>query len=283
MEEKKQGKLRTVIIALAVLLALSLLVLAGTLIHNHNSASQPTSVVIPDNVITPTDDPADSSQTEDLPAEEPSGNFAGQNGTGTPPAGNSSANNTAGSTVSIVRTATALYLDKSNPDINAPFQATNMFPGDNEIKNYCIRVYHRGNVVLRFHAAVRPGYEKLAEVMKCKVVLLNTGETLYDGLMRDMPSSVPYTVTTSQSTASDIYYEITAYLDTSVGNEYMNQELKADFRWWVEERVVLEENPSTGDSFPIALWSGVAAGSLFLMILLGFRRRKEEQANEAQQ
>lgn len=282
MEEKKQGKLRTVIIALAVLLALSLLVLAGTLIHNHNSASQPTSVVIPDNVITPTDDPADSSQTEDPSAEDPSGNSASQNGAGTLPAGNSAANNAAGSTVSIVRTATALYLDKSNPGINAPFQASNMFPGDNVIKNYRIRVYHRGNVVLRFHAAVRPGYEKLAEVMKCKV-RLNTGETLYDGLMRDMPSSVPYTVTASQSTASDIYYEITAYLDTSVGNEYMNQELKADFRWWVEERVVLEENPSTGDSFPIALWSGVAAGSLFLIILLGFRRRKEEQANEAQQ
>ena len=168
MEEKKQGKLRTVIIALAVLLALSLLVLAGTLIHNHNSASQPTSVVIPDNVITPTDDPADSSQTEDPSAEDPSGNSASQNGAGTLPAGNSAANNAAGSTVSIVRTATALYLDKSNPGINAPFQASNMFPGDNVIKNYRIRVYHRGNVVLRFHAAVRPGYEKLAAKVPLK-------------------------------------------------------------------------------------------------------------------
>ena len=154
-----------------------------------------------------------------------------------------------------------------------------MFPGDSETKYYCVRVSHKGDVVLRFRADVRPGYEKLAEVLCCRITLPENSGVLYDGLMRDMPESLNHALNTDKGTASEVYYEITAYLDTSVGNEYMNKDLIADFRWWVEETGNLD-SPQTGDSFNLYLWMCIAVGSLFLLILLWKKRKKEDAANE---
>ena len=154
-----------------------------------------------------------------------------------------------------------------------------MFPGDAETKYYCVRVSHKGDVVLRFRVDVRPGYDKLAEVLKCRITLPDSGEELYDGLMRDMPASLNCALKTQQSTTSTVYYEITAYLETSVDNEYMNKDLIADFRWWVEETDNLVP-PQTGDNTNLMLWLCIVAISLFVLILLWKKNSKEEQKNE---
>ena len=116
--------------------------------------------------------------------------------------------------------------------------------------------------------------------MKCQIVLLSTGETLYDGKMRDMPDSINHTLKTDEKTTSELYYEITVYLDTSVGNEYMEKDFIADFKWWVPETESLKPSPQTGDNFKLVLWVCLAAGSLFILILLAKKRRKEDEQYE---
>lgn len=154
-----------------------------------------------------------------------------------------------------------------------------MFPGDSETKYFRVRVSYHDKVTVHYKATVRSGYEKLAEVLKVRVKLLSSGETMYEGLMRDMPESLTYNLASKETVTDELYYEITAYLDTSVGNEYQNKDLIADFQWWVEETGNLD-SPQTGDTLGILLWSVLAAGSLGMIILLVVvRRRKEEEEN----
>jgi len=139
-----------------------------------------------------------------------------------------------------------LTIYKNHPEESSPFHADNMFPGDKESKTYLLAVSYRGTVTVHFQAEVREGYEKLAEVMNCRVVLKNTGETLYDGLMRDMPEIMTYELISQRAVTDELEYGIIVYLDTSVGNEYMNKELVADFRWWAVE----DKMPNDGDDDP---------------------------------
>lgn len=153
-----------------------------------------------------------------------------------------------------------------------------MFPGDVETKFFRVQVSYHDKVTVHFKATVRAGYEKLAEVLQVRVKLLTTGETLYDGLMRDMPASVTHKLASANSTTDELYYEITAYLDTSVGNEYQNKDLIADFKWWVEETGNLDNPPKTGDLASPVLWAAVAAcaGSAMLILLVSTKRREEK-------
>ena len=93
---------------------------------------------------------------------------------------------------------------------------------------------------MRFHAEVRSGYEKLAEVLKCRVVLPESGDILYDGLMRDMPESLNVDLQTDSEVTNEVYYEITAYLETSVGNEYMSRISRGGLRRpTISDRLIL--------------------------------------------
>ncbi len=112
---------------------------------------------------------------------------------------------------------------------NVPFYAPNLFPGDAETRDFTVRVSHREPITLYFHADIRPGSEKLAEVMMVKIELPEAAAVLYDGLMRDMPSALEHPLAADEK---EVLYRITAYLDTSVGNDYQYQSLIADFRWW---------------------------------------------------
>ena len=121
---------------------------------------------------------------------------------------------------------------------NVPFFVENMFPGDSVSKDFNIQISHQKAVTLYYHADIRPGYEVLAEVLNIKIELPEKGETLYNGLMRDMPNSVQYGI---EANEQELLYRITVYLDSSVGmingidtdgKRYMYQELIADFRWW---------------------------------------------------
>ncbi len=122
--------------------------------------------------------------------------------------------------------------------VNSPFQVYNMFPGDMETKIFDVKVNHKKPITLYYHADIRPNSEKLAEVLKVKIQLPDKGVLLYDGLMRDMPSAVEYDLAANEK---NLRYEISTYLETSVGNEYQDKTLVADFRWWY-----LEEDSSSG-------------------------------------
>ena len=272
MEQKK--KIKIIIIVLAVLLGISLAALGGTLIYNKIANATPATVTVPDNLITADEDTTkpDSSDTE-----KPDGSY-----TQTPDssaAASSSAVPTQSTTAEVKKAAT-IELYNKQPEENTPFQVENMFPGDSETKYFRVRVSYHDKITVHYKATVRPGYEKLSEVLKVRVKLLSTGETMYDGLMRDMPESLTHKLASQKSTTDELYYEITAYLDTSVGNDYQNKDLIADFKWWVEETGNLDDSPQTGDTSNILLWAVLAACSGSVMILLLVtRRRKEDEEN----
>ena len=248
MEQKK--KLKIIIIVLAILLGLSLLALGGTILYNKMANTTPATVTVPDNMITPDED---TSKPDSSATEKPS----------------SSAE---------TKKAATIELYNKQPEENTAFAVGNMFPGDSETKYFRVRVSYHDKITVHYKATVRPGYEKLAEVLKVRVKLLSTGEMLYDGLMRDMPESLTHQLASQKSTTDELYYDITAYLDTSVGNDYQNKDLIADFEWWVEETGNLDDSPQTGDTSSIWLWAVLAAGSLGVMILLlVVRRRKEDE------
>lgn len=165
---------------------------------------------------------------------------------------------------------TTMQLGKADISGNVPFSITNMFPGDSVSKDFIIEVSHKKAITLFYHADIRPGFEVLAEVLNIKIELPEKGETLYNGLMRDMPNSVQYGM---ESSEQSLLYRITVYLDTSVGNineidtdgrRYMNQELIADFRWWYLEEpgpaeVKLAAEKVLGGQYP--------RGSAFIFLL----------------
>ena len=272
MEQKK--KIKIIIIVLAVLLGLSLLALGGTLVYNKIANTTPATVTVPDNLITPDEDTTkpDSSDTENPDSSDTQAPSSS--------ADTSSSAVPTQSTTAEVKKAATIELYNKQPEENTPFAVGNMFPGDSETKYFRVRVSYHDKITVHYKATVRPGYEKLAEVLKVRVNLLSTGETMYDGLMRDMPESLTHKLASQKSTTDELYYEITAYLDTSVGNDYQNKDLIADFKWWVEETGNLDDSPQTGDTSNILLWAVLAAGSLsMIIILLVTRRRKENEEN----
>ncbi|MGN0114256.1 MAG: hypothetical protein ACI396_02905 [Acutalibacteraceae bacterium] len=245
MEQNKGNKIKTVIVILSVLLGLSIVVLCATLVLGYINQSKPATFSLPNNIISPE---KGNSNSADFTASLP----------------NSSK-------------AEGLYLYSANPDDNTSFNVLNMFPGDSITKYYCVKTTYKNSVTVRYHADIRQGGEKLAEVLKCRIKLLTTGDVLYDGLIRDMPKSLNHTLPYIQSRGeSELYYEITAYLDTSVGNDYTNHSLTADFRWWVEEESNLD-NPDTGVFAAMTPWIIISAAIVLVIILLVLKRRKGEQ------
>ena len=258
MEQKK--KIKISIIVLACLLGLSLLALGGTLVYNKLANHTPATVTVPDNLITPD---KDTTKPDSGDTEKPE-----------------SAETQTQSTTAEAKKAATVELYNKQPEENTAFTVGNMFPGDSETKYFRVQVSFHDTITVHYKATVRPGYEKLAEVLKVRVKLLTTGETLYDGGIAAMPEGLTHKLASKKSTTDELYYEITAYLDTSVGNDYQNKDLLADFKWWVEETGNLDNSPQTGDASDILLWALLAAGSLSVMILLlVVLRRKEENAN----
>lgn len=227
-------KMKIIIVVLAILLGLSLTALAGVIIYGQLDPSNG-SAVVPDNYIEPTSSGelktgAKVTQLRTGPvllcASVPTVNLSGNVPV-------MALSKTVITSDSAKETVISIY--KNHAEDSEPFHLANMFPGDSETNVYLVEVSHKGTVTVRFHADIRAGYEKLAEVLKCKVVLRGENKTLYDGLMRDMPESLNHRISSVFSKTTELTYDITVYLDTSVGNEYMNKELVADFRWWVEE------------------------------------------------
>lgn len=311
-EQKKKNKLKYVILILALLLGLSLVAHGAILLYDHFARTDPATTEVPGNIITPegegtggeTTPPLTVPETTEPPVSSDPGETtvpptgepvttppATEDPTTTPPETDppktdspktdpsetdppesGTPADTTGSGIS----AAVLSLYSRRPSDNESFRVTNLFPGDRETQYYCVRVSYKADVTIRFRADIRPGYERLAEVLKVQVRLPETGTLLYDGLMRDMPEALDFTLKTQTSTQSDLYYEITVSLETSVGNAYQNQSLMADFQWWAEDEEDLD-SPPTGDTTNLYPLFFLAGGSLlFLVILLGKRRKEAD-------
>lgn len=275
----REKKIQVAITVLAILLGLSLVAIGATVVYDKLIRTTPAIATVPDNLITPEDNTSDlnssdSKTTSSSNADKSNGSTAQNSNNSTATSATSTQNSTAGS-----KEAITIDLYNKQPEDNTPFQVGNMFPGDSETKYFRVQVSYHDKVTVHYKAIVREGYEKLAEVMKVKVKLLTTGETMYDGLMKDMPDTVTYQLASAQNTTDELYYEVTAYLDTSVGNAYQNLDLRADFSWWVEETGNLTPAPSTGDNSNMLLLIcfAVASGSALLILLLTRGRKKEEK------
>ncbi len=293
---KQNIKIKIAILALTILLTLSLLALGGMILYHSFKNGRPVTDSVPDNFITPeAGGTAISEQDKYCPAvravcaeaKEPNG---GNKRTSSVAAGADAAVAVSTKAVSakaasakavsddVKKKSAVISLYQNHAEDNQPFQSGNMFPGDTEAKYYCVKISHSDDVTVHYRADIRPGYEKLAEVLRCRISLLTTGDVLYDGLMQQMPESLSYGVETDNSTESELYYEISVYLDTSVGNEYQNKDLIADFRWWVQETGSLTP-PQTGDAANTWIYVLTAAGSILAILLLWKGRRKEEKTN----
>lgn len=275
MEEISKNKaIKTIIIVLSVLLCVSSVALAAVLLYDRFAIPEPSSVVAPDNIITP----------DDALAADPNDPLASQTGS-------SYQRLLAGSRGSKAITVSIPYVDddeitislsKRNPDENIPFNVINMFPGDVETKYYNVKVSYKDTVNVKYRADVRDGYEKLAEVLMCKITLLSSDEVLYEGLMRDMPESLDHVLTSEENTEEELRYEIIAYLDTSVGNEYQRQQLVADFYWWLEFDDEGDDPtpPFTGDPTLVPIAIGLIAAAALIFLIVFIKRRKEKKDDE---
>lgn len=283
----KQKTVKILIAVLATLLALSLIALGATVIVN-KLRSREVQVSVPDNLITPDDgsvgdgsdaptaDGADGTADTDVADTDPS-DTASNTDTTADTAKDGTAD---GNAPEDAKSATALRLYDKNPRENDPFHVVNMFPGDRITQYYRVEVSYRGTVTVHFGTEIRPGYEKLSEVLKAKVTLLTTGETLYDGLMAEMPESLDHRLGSDTETNDELFYEITAYLDTSVGNDYQDKGLVADFTWWVEETGNLTPSQQTGDSLVVLLSVAAAACVCCLILIIIIKRKKEDGEND---
>lgn len=285
MERNK--KIHTAIVILSVLLAISLLAIAGLIIYNRLKPRETTTVTVSDNLITPNESETQSATQESADnkkTDKSNGKENGKNSSSASVKKNNGGNNNNYAQGFYgnpnIKTAAKMKLYNRQPEDNIPFEVENMLPGDSETKYFGVQVSYCNALTVNFRATVRDGYEKLAEVMKIRIKLLSTDEIVYDGLMRDMPSCVTYKLYSEKDTTDEFYYEITAYLDTSVGNEYQNKSLIADFNWSVEEVSNLVSPPRTGSMTHMAAWCALAVSSAFvIVILLIARKRKEDDEN----
>lgn len=123
-----------------------------------------------------------------------------------------------------------------NNQVGTPMVYENMYPGDSETGVYNITVTHNFSELLHFEIKIHDdeAYEKLAEVLKVKVSI--NGFEKYDGLIKDFTGIDQYVAPSYTKVAKDTYeYSITVYLETSVGNEYMNKALVCDYIWTIYE------------------------------------------------
>lgn len=68
-------------------------------------------------------------------------------------------------TVSMPKKAKNTYMDieisSDNTGSNKIFEVNNMFPGDEETGKFCVKVFYKENVTVKYNAFILPEYKKL--------------------------------------------------------------------------------------------------------------------------
>lgn len=323
MDHKKQktsSRLTGAIVLLAVLLVLSCVALAGRYVYQRYFAA-PAVATVPDNLIEedpttePTQPPETSATTDPVQEEEATdaeggadpmtGGQPGQVGGGTSAVQGAAQGQTTPASTGNVQTsgntqATVIELYQGRPDANQKFEVGNMFPGDRVTQYFCVRIYHDQPVQVFFRPEVTEQTQSLGDGLKIAATRLGMGGMLCDDTFSQVSGrSYSETFQPNAEGVTVLYYRVEVYADTSMGNEYQQATLKADFDWYVQdegqsgtqggtqsgaqtgtpEKETVTTNaltlPQTGDPFNVMLWTILAVSALLLAVLLYIQRKKE--------
>ena len=263
MEQGKGAKaLKIIIIVLSVLLALSLIGLGASWYLQRDRDRDSTATVTQNSVGS-----VDEGQTE--PPQETGGEPDGT------PAG---ASPDGSENTEEVEPPTGLELSKGNETENQPFSVSGMLPGDRRTMDYTVDVYHQDPVTVHFDVRIQEQTNRLGDVLMIRIED-EQGRPLYDGSFNEYSQSgaVRSTLPAQEGEKDTLRYRITAYLPTSVGNEYAASLLTADFIWSVPEGSLT--SPNTGDSVQIVLIAAAALSALGLIAALAAAGKKGDVHN----
>lgn len=274
---QKQKRLKIAAIVLAVLLTVSAGGLASRYIYLYFFAPTQSTVTVPDNLIC---------EKPELPSGEKLGAWEREKeaaqideSEAAEAAGSAGLQKEAegGSSTLTMPKAAKLELYAGKPEINREFDVRNMLPGDVETRYFCVRAYHSTDIDVFFQANIAGQTKALGEVLHIKVTQMETGEVLCDAPFSEIDGK-EFAVEVAANTRGEttVYYQIDLSLDTSVGNEYQELMLKADFKWYVKDEGRLD-SPQTGDAADLVLWFAAAISLLLILLLLFTRHGKEER------
>ncbi len=120
----------------------------------------------------------------------------------------------------------SIELSTSDPKENQTFQISNMVPGQEYTQTYRVNANCSGNMNVGIRAFVTQGSQKLAEALQMSVKRMDTGEVLFTGLVQDMDWAM-----TGISGSQELVYEVTFFLDSSLGNDYQNLSVNMNLEW----------------------------------------------------
>lgn len=312
--------IRAAIVLMSVLLAVSVTAIGAQHLYWRFSEKVKDTAVVPDNVIgsRPASQPAVSSApvSSQTASEPPESSVTVVPGTGTAQGGVTGTSQVPSQTVTRNPGGTGwggdiplagyipVSLYKGQPFENVPFDVTNMLPGDTYVNRFCIRINHKGSIIVYFWPKIISETKSLGDVLNLKVTRLDNNEVLCDTTFREQDGRYKAEIfysTTTDEIESIAYYEVEVSMDTSVGNDYQAASLKADFYWSTEfipydtppsptpgdppvippeEPGELTPPPQTGDGAKPVLWAALAVSSLGILLFLILRRRKEDDSDE---
>ena len=192
---------------------------------------------------------------------------------------------------------TALSLNSDHPEENVAFYLPNLLPGDSATGYYSLSVSYTGTIQVCFAIESLGEDAMLADALTIQVISGNTGATLYEGPMGDMPVLQQELSTSESAKTEQLSYTIIVSLPTSAGNEYQNKRLTADFSWWAECESDdpgsdpvdpslptapgtggggLVPGPGTGDSGHPTLWLILAIVALLVIIVVFWIERRSK-------
>ncbi len=257
---KRSKAIKIVIIILSILLAVSVTLLAGikfVLPAISSFFAEDTTVTVPNHI---------GPSSVDTPANV--------DGTDSQIVGVSSDD--------IRPSAPVLEFYQGKAEYNRRFEVRNILPGDVMERYYCIRAHHSEDVTLVFRAEVTEQTKNLGDVLDVSVLNGETGSVLCEGSFNEIHNKeFSAKLPANPNKITDTYYYVKVSVDTSVGNDYQQAGLLADFHWYIDEGDSgLEALPQTGDSSHIWLWVVVAGSALLLVFILIFVRRKDDDEED---
>lgn len=158
----------------------------------------------------------------------------------------------------------SISLYQGKPSDNKEIHFKNMFPGDSVKGTYAVKVTYEDTAQVHFEIEYLGGDAILAKGLCVKILETDDGELLYDGSVADLPSDLQTALVSKGKTSTVLNYEITTYLPTSAGNEYMNKQVKLAYKWWAEGHLL----PITGDRNNMTLWIIIAAAAVVVIAVL---------------
>lgn len=186
-----------------------------------------------------------------------------------------------------------LELFERQPRDNERFSVSDMLPGDSITNHFCVKAYHDKDIEVFFRADITEETKALGDVLRLRVVESGGGEIVADAPFREIDGREFSQIIKKAGGESILYYEITAYLDTSVGNEFQNASLEADFSWYVkDDGGSAGQKPGgegsddgaagssgltakTGDTMNLALVAVMLLSALALAVIILVSRKRE--------